>query len=126
MKAEIESKATILPKVRDWHGLKNDEGELERSEMDPNRFSKRGGAMLREEKLRKRVGILLPRVSDLLMCLGNVLLMGNLGRNRAVDTIAFVGRGQWPAIHGARRASNRYHTRRSRSERTSQRGQEGE
>lgn len=65
MKAEIESKATILPKVRDWHGLKNDEGELERSEMDPNRFSKRGGAMLREEKLRKRVGILLPRVGIL-------------------------------------------------------------
>jgi hypothetical protein len=54
---------TILPKVRDWHALKADEEELERTQNDPNRFSARGGAMLREEKLRKRVGILLPRVS---------------------------------------------------------------
>jgi protein regulator of cytokinesis 1 len=63
LRAEIESKVTILPKVRDWHALKADEEELERTQNDPNRFSARGGAMLREEKLRKRVGILLPRVS---------------------------------------------------------------
>ena len=66
LRAEIESKATMLPKVREWHALKADEEELERTQNDPNRFSARGGAMLREEKLRKRVGILLPRVSHTL------------------------------------------------------------
>ena len=70
LRAEIESKATMLPKVRDWHALKADEEELERNQNNPNRFSARGGAMLREEKLRKRVGILLPKVeADLLHCL---------------------------------------------------------
>ena len=59
----MESKAALLPKVRDWHVLKLEEEELERLASDPNRFSKRGGAMLREEKLRKRVGVLLPKVS---------------------------------------------------------------
>jgi len=49
--------------VREWYALKADEEELERSALDPNRFSKRGGAMLREEKLRKRVGVLMPKVS---------------------------------------------------------------
>ena len=62
LRAEVESKATLLPKVKEWHGLKLDEEELERLASDPNRFSARGGAMLREEKLRKRVGILLPKV----------------------------------------------------------------
>ena len=63
LRAEIESKATMLPKVRDWHALKHDEEELEETQNDPSRFSRRGGAMLREEKLRKRVLNLLPRVS---------------------------------------------------------------
>jgi len=29
---------------------------------DPNRFKMRGGALLREEKLRKRIQVLKPRV----------------------------------------------------------------
>lgn len=64
LKSEIESKATILPKVREWHTLVADEEELERTANDPNRFKMRGGALLREEKLRKRVQILKPRVSS--------------------------------------------------------------
>jgi protein regulator of cytokinesis 1 len=62
LRAEIESKVTLLPKVRDWHSLVADEAELERSASDPNRFSRRGGALLREEKLRKRVTALKPKV----------------------------------------------------------------
>ena len=62
LRSDVQSKATLLPKVREWHALKLDEEELERTMNDPNRFSKRGGAMLREEKLRKRVAILLPKV----------------------------------------------------------------
>ncbi|KAK4690059.1 Ase1/PRC1/MAP65 family protein, partial [Tremellales sp. Uapishka_1] len=70
LKAEVESKSTILPKVREWATLVADEEELERNANNPNRFSARGGAMLREEKLRKRVGILKPRVEmDLLSLL---------------------------------------------------------
>jgi protein regulator of cytokinesis 1 len=63
LRAEIESKATIIPKVREWHVLVEEEEELERTAADPNRFKMRGGALLREEKLRKRVQILKPRVS---------------------------------------------------------------
>lgn len=62
LRAEIESKSALLPKVREWHALVADEEELERNANDPNRFKMRGGAMLREEKLRKRVGVLKPKV----------------------------------------------------------------
>ena len=55
-------KAAMLPKVREWNALVGDEEELERTANDPNRFKMRGAAMLREEKLRKRVQILKPRV----------------------------------------------------------------
>jgi protein regulator of cytokinesis 1 len=49
--------------VREWHALVVDEDELERAQSDPDRFKRRGGAMLREEKLRKRVTIAKPKVS---------------------------------------------------------------
>jgi protein regulator of cytokinesis 1 len=64
LREEVESKATILPKVREWAAVMADEEELEKSMKDPNRFSARGGAMLREEKLRKRVAVLKPKVSS--------------------------------------------------------------
>lgn len=64
LRAEIESKANLLPKVREWHALVVDEDELERAQTDPDRFKRRGGAMLREEKLRKRVTVAKPRVSS--------------------------------------------------------------
>ena len=53
----------MLPKVKEWHALLLEEEELERTANDPNRFKMRGAAMLREEKMRKRVQILKPRVS---------------------------------------------------------------
>lgn len=70
LEEEVESKKNILPKVREWFKLVEDEEELERNEKDPNRFSRRGGAMLREEKLRKRVNVLKPKIEmDLLSLL---------------------------------------------------------
>ena len=78
LKLEMESKATLLPKVKEWHKLKLEEEELDRLASDPNRFSRRGGALLREEKLRKRVGVLLPKVS--LSCLRQSKLMRGLDR----------------------------------------------
>jgi protein regulator of cytokinesis 1 len=70
LRAEIGSKANLLPKVREWHALVVDEDELERAQTDPDRFKRRGGAMLREEKLRKRVTVAKPRVSLSLACEG--------------------------------------------------------
>ncbi|KAI9632711.1 protein regulator of cytokinesis 1 [Dioszegia hungarica] len=67
LRAEIESKANLLPKVREWHALVVDEDELERAQTDPDRFKRRGGAMLREEKLRKRVTVAKPRVEQELL-----------------------------------------------------------
>lgn len=64
LKDEIQSKEILLPRVREWMQLKLDEEELERSANDPNRFSKRGGAMLKEERMRKRVNVLKPKVCD--------------------------------------------------------------
>ncbi|KAK8861636.1 hypothetical protein IAR55_002459 [Kwoniella newhampshirensis] len=69
LRDEVESKVVLLPKVREWHALVNDEDELERNSHDPNRFSRRGGAMLREEKLRKRVTILKPKIETELLSL---------------------------------------------------------
>jgi protein regulator of cytokinesis 1 len=63
LRAEIESKSNLLPKVREWHALVVEEDELERAQTDPDRYKRRGGAMLREEKLRKRVTMLKPKVS---------------------------------------------------------------
>lgn len=65
LRAEIESKAAILPRVREWHALVAEEEELERSASDPNRFKMRGGALLKEEKMRKRVEHLKPKVRQL-------------------------------------------------------------
>lgn len=72
LKDEIHSKETLLPRVREWMALRLDEEELERSMNDPNRFSKRGGAMLKEERMRKRVNMLKPKVG-----------IGRLTRRRA-------------------------------------------
>ncbi|WVQ93488.1 hypothetical protein IAU59_000562 [Kwoniella sp. CBS 9459] len=69
LREEIESKASLLPKVREWHALVRDEEELERSANDPNRFKMRGGAMLKEEKMRKRVGVLKPKIEMELLSL---------------------------------------------------------
>ncbi|ORY29830.1 microtubule associated protein-domain-containing protein [Naematelia encephala] len=70
LRAEIDSKATMLPKVREWHKLLEDEIELERSASDPNRFKARGAQLLKEEKLRKRVTMLKPTIEkDLLRLL---------------------------------------------------------
>ncbi|WRT65761.1 uncharacterized protein IL334_002710 [Kwoniella shivajii] len=70
LREETELKSALLPKVREWHALVRDEEELERSASDPNRFKMRGGAMLKEEKMRKRVTVLKPKIeSDLLSML---------------------------------------------------------
>ncbi|WVQ74720.1 hypothetical protein IAR50_004324 [Cryptococcus sp. DSM 104548] len=69
LEQEVEGKRDLLPKTREWFVLVGEEEELERNAMDPNRFSRRGGAMLREEKLRKRVNLLKPKIEQELLTL---------------------------------------------------------
>jgi protein regulator of cytokinesis 1 len=64
LRAEMQSKSALLPRVREWHTLVIEEDELERAQNDPDRYKRRGGAMLREEKLRNRVTRLKPRVEE--------------------------------------------------------------
>lgn len=64
LRAEVEVRGRMLPKVKEWISIKAEEEELERSAQDPNRFKKCGTAMLREEKMRKRVEKLKPKVSS--------------------------------------------------------------
>lgn len=63
LRAEVESAGVHLARVKEWIALKADEEELERSAADPNRFKKRGTAMLQEERMRKRVEKRKPKVS---------------------------------------------------------------
>lgn len=69
LRSEVEIKGTLLKRVKEWIQLRSEEAELEHAANDPNRFKKRGTAMLREEKLRKRVEKLKPKVSS---CNGSV------------------------------------------------------
>jgi protein regulator of cytokinesis 1 len=63
LQSEWELKAPVIAKVREWFALAEEERELENRMHDPNRFKKGGAAMLQEEKMRKRVTLLKPRVS---------------------------------------------------------------
>ncbi|KAL7424666.1 Microtubule bundling protein [Cryptotrichosporon argae] len=62
LRAEVDARGPLLARVKEWLSLKEDEDELERSAADPNRFKKRGTAMLQEERMRKRVEKLKPRI----------------------------------------------------------------
>ena len=59
---ELQSKGALLSKAQEWVDLKAKEEELEVKRNGPDRFNTRGGALLQEEKMRKRLGILKPKV----------------------------------------------------------------
>lgn len=71
LRAEINAKGSMLTKVKEWNKLRKEERELEISVQDPNRFkTMRGLEFLREEKKRKRVEKLKPKIeADLLASL---------------------------------------------------------
>lgn len=62
MQSEWELKSPVISKVQEWFALAAEETELENRMLDPNRFKKGGAAMLQEEKMRKRVNLLKPKV----------------------------------------------------------------
>ncbi len=62
LQAEWDLKSPVISKVQEWFSLAAEETELENRMHDPNRFKKGGAAMLQEEKMRKRVNLLKPKV----------------------------------------------------------------
>lgn len=61
---ELESKGPLLLKAQEWVDLKAKEEELEAKRNGPDRFNTRGGALLQEEKMRKRIGAMKPKVGN--------------------------------------------------------------
>jgi hypothetical protein len=59
---EVLIKGALLSKAQEWVDLKAKEEELDAKRNGPDRFNTRGGALLQEEKMRKRLGILKPKV----------------------------------------------------------------
>lgn len=63
LESELAAKKSLLGKAQEWVDLQAKEEELEARKNAPDRFNTRGGALLQEEKMRKRVAILKPKVS---------------------------------------------------------------
>lgn len=118
LRTEVELRGPMLPRVKEWIALKADEEELERSAQDPNRFKKRGSAMLREEKMRKRVEKLKPKVSHTKAEL-------IIDRGRAVTGASGMGGGTRATILGVRRAHHRHNSGCYSCQGSSQGGEEG-
>ncbi|TXT15770.1 hypothetical protein VHUM_00273 [Vanrija humicola] len=62
LRARVEVMGPLLHRVKEWLVLKANEEELEANANDPNRFKKRGKAMLEEAKMRTRVEKLKPKI----------------------------------------------------------------
>lgn len=67
LQQELEVKGPLLARAREWIDLKEKEIELEAKSKGPDRFNTRGGALLQEERLRKRITVLKPKVRRLVM-----------------------------------------------------------
>jgi len=64
-----ESRKTILEKVGEWENLWQEHINFEEREHDKNRYNNRGGALLQEEKRRKKIQSSLPHVYQQLSAL---------------------------------------------------------
>lgn len=65
---ETDKKLALLDTVTKYQQVLQEEKEMEERARDPNRFKNtRGGAMLKEEKMRKRVKILKPKLETELL-----------------------------------------------------------
>lgn len=63
LQSELNSKDGILPRVEEWADLRIQQQELEAKRNGPDRFNTRGGALLLEERTRKRIEKKMPLVS---------------------------------------------------------------
>jgi protein regulator of cytokinesis 1 len=65
LQSELNSKEGILQRVEEWADLRIQQQELEAKRNGPDRFNTRGGALLLEERTRKRIEKKMPLVSTL-------------------------------------------------------------
>lgn len=63
LQSELTSKEGILQRVEEWVDLRVQQQELEAKRNGPDRFNTRGGALLLEERTRKRIEKKMPLVS---------------------------------------------------------------
>lgn len=67
LKVEFELKEKLFKKMSQWKIVKEEEEQLKISEKDPNRYKNaKAGDMLKEEKARKRIKVLKPKLEETL------------------------------------------------------------
>lgn len=109
LKAEVRVKRPMLASIKKYFDICEEEKELEQAAGDQTRLLGRGGGrdpgrLLREEKMRKRVGKEKPKVHFRV----SQLFIANLITRYAAGTTtpivpSCMGAGQWSPISGARR-----------------------
>ncbi|GHJ89222.1 hypothetical protein NliqN6_5624 [Naganishia liquefaciens] len=67
LQSELNSKEGILQRVEEWADLRIQQQELEAKRNGPDRFNTRGGALLLEERTRKRIEKKMPLLEQELM-----------------------------------------------------------
>ncbi|KAJ9125440.1 hypothetical protein QFC22_000401 [Naganishia vaughanmartiniae] len=67
LQSELSSKEQIMPRVEEWVELRIQQQELEAKRNGPDRFNTRGGALLLEERTRKRIEKKMPLLEQELL-----------------------------------------------------------
>ncbi|KAJ9093602.1 hypothetical protein QFC19_008269 [Naganishia cerealis] len=67
LQSELSSKERILPRVEEWVELRIQQQDLEAKRNGPDRFNTRGGALLLEERTRKRIEKKMPLLEQELL-----------------------------------------------------------
>ena len=108
LKAEVRLKMPMLASIKKYFDICEEEKELERAAGDQTRLLGRGGGrdpgrLLREEKMRKRVGKEKPKVCSRPR-LFTVCLIARRVAGTAITVVpSRMGAGQWSPLPGARR-----------------------
>lgn len=107
LKAEVRLKTPLLASIKKYFDICEEEKELERAASDQTRLLGRGGGrdpgrLLREEKMRKRVGKEKPKVRSQVPQLPIACLITGRAAGTTTAVIASrMGAGQWSPFPGA-------------------------
>lgn len=109
LKAEVRLKTPMLASIKKYFDICEEQKELERVAGDQTRLLGRGGGrdpgrLLREEKMRKRVGKEKPKVRPQVTLSFTACLMTRHAAGAATPIVpSRMGAGQWSPLPGARR-----------------------
>lgn len=105
LKAEVRLKTPMLASIKKYFDICEEEKELERAAGDQTRLLGRGrdpGRLLREEKMRKRVGKEKPKVRSWVPQSFVACLITRCVAGTAIAVVpSRMGAGQWPPLPGA-------------------------